>query len=42
MTGAYPEVDTAIADPIAWYTAVPATASVDGHFTTENYFAAGL
>jgi Zinc carboxypeptidase len=42
VTGAYPERDTAIMDPPTWFTAMPASMSVDAEFPTSNLFAAGL
>jgi hypothetical protein len=42
ITGAYPAQDTAIVDPPTWFTAVPATMTVDGRLPLTDYFAAGL
>ena len=42
IVGAYPSQDTAIQDPPTWFTAVPASATVDARFPETNYFAAGL
>lgn len=44
VTGASPARDTAIMDPPTWFTAVPATMSVDGRFPTlpEEILAAGM
>jgi hypothetical protein len=42
VTGAYPEQDTAIMDPPTWFTAVPATMSVDGRLPFANFLASGL
>jgi hypothetical protein len=42
IVGAYPSRDTAIQDPPTWFTAVPASATVDARFPEANYFAAGL
>jgi Zinc carboxypeptidase len=42
VTGAYPAEDTAIADPIAWFASVPASASVDARFAGADFFEAGL
>jgi hypothetical protein len=42
LTGAYPTEDTAIADPIAWFTGVPAAASVDARLAGADAFEAGL
>jgi Zinc carboxypeptidase len=42
LTGAYPTEDTAIADPIAWISGVPASASVDARLAGDDAFAAGL
>ena len=42
VVGAYPSRDTAIMDPPTWFTAVPATMSVDGRLPTTGFFAAGL
>jgi hypothetical protein len=42
ITGAYPVTDTAIVDPPTWLTGVPATMTVDGRFTTGDFFLSGL
>ena len=42
IVGPYPAQDTAIVDPPTWFTAVPATMSVDARFPLTNFFAAGL
>jgi hypothetical protein len=42
VTGAYPEQDTAIMDPPTWFTAVPATMSVDARLPFANFLASGL
>ena len=44
VTGASPASDTAIMDPPTWFTAVPATMSVDGRFPTDpaEILAAGM
>ena len=42
VVGAYPSRDTAIMDPPTWFTAVPATLSVDGRLPATGFFAAGL
>ena len=42
VVGTYPSRDTAIMDPPTWFTAVPATLSVDGRLPTTGFFAAGL
>jgi hypothetical protein len=41
ITGGYPTRDTLMMDPITWFTAVPATASVDARLTND-YFVSGL
>ena len=41
ITGGYPSRDTLIMDPITWFTAVPATASVDARLASD-YFVSGL
>jgi hypothetical protein len=38
----YPAQDTAIMDPPTWFTAVPASLTVDARFPFTNFFAAGL
>jgi Zinc carboxypeptidase len=42
IVGAYSAQDTAIVDPPTWFTAVPATMTVDGRLPLTDYFAAGL
>lgn len=44
VVGTYPAQDTAIMDPITWFTSVPATAAVDGRLlpSTTDTFASGL
>jgi hypothetical protein len=42
IVGAYPSTDTAIVDPPAWFTAVPASFSVDARLPMTNFFLAGL
>jgi hypothetical protein len=42
IVGAFPEQDTAIMDPPTWFTAIPATMSVDGRLPEDGYFLAGL
>jgi hypothetical protein len=42
IVGAYPAQDTAIMDPPTWFTAVPASLTVDARFPFTNFFAAGL
>jgi Zinc carboxypeptidase len=42
ITGAYPAEDTAIVDPPSWFTAVPATYSVDARYPLTNFFLAGM
>jgi Zinc carboxypeptidase len=42
LTGAYPAEDTAIADPIAWFAKVPASATIDARLAGEDAFEAGL
>jgi len=42
IVGVYPAQDTAIMDPPTWFTAVPASLTVDGRFPFTNFFAAGL
>jgi hypothetical protein len=42
IVGAFPEQDTAIMDPPTWFTAIPATMSVDGRLPLAGYFLAGL
>jgi Zinc carboxypeptidase len=44
IVGSYPGQDTAIMDPPTWFSAVPATAAVDGRLLgdTASTFAAGL
>ena len=42
ITGAYPAEDTAIVDPPSWFTAVPATYSVDARLPLTDFFLAGM
>jgi hypothetical protein len=42
IVGAFPAQDTAIMDPPTWFTAIPATLSVDGRLPLAGYFLAGL
>jgi uncharacterized protein len=42
IVGAFPAQDTAIMDPPTWFTAIPATMSVDGRLPLAGYFLAGL
>ena len=42
IVGAYPARDTAIVDPPTWFTAVPATLTVDARLPATGFFAAGL
>jgi hypothetical protein len=42
IAGAYPAEDTAIIDPPSWFTAVPATYSVDARLPLVNFFLAGM
>ncbi len=42
VVGASPSQDTAIMDPPTWFTAIPATMSVDGRLPQAGYFLAGL
>ncbi len=42
IVGAFPAQDTAIMDPPTWFTAVPATMSVDGRLPLTDYFLSGL
>jgi hypothetical protein len=44
ITGSFPETDTAIMDPPTWFTATPASFSVDARFPTDpaDILAAGL
>ena len=42
IAGAYPAEDTAIVDPPSWFTAVPATYSVDARLPLTNFFLAGM
>ncbi|OGO39017.1 MAG: hypothetical protein A2W35_15250 [Chloroflexi bacterium RBG_16_57_11] len=42
IVGAFPAQDTAIMDPPTWFTATPATMSVDGRLPLAGYFLAGL
>jgi hypothetical protein len=42
VVGSFPAQDTAIMDPPTWFTAIPATMSVDGRLPLAGYFLAGL
>jgi hypothetical protein len=42
IVGSFPAQDTAIMDPPTWFTAIPATMSVDGRLPLAGYFLAGL
>ena len=42
ITGAYPAEDTAIVDPPSWYSAVPASLSVDARLPATDFFLAGM
>jgi hypothetical protein len=42
IVGAYPAQDTAIVDPPAWFTAVPASLSVDARLPLTGFFLAGM
>jgi hypothetical protein len=42
IAGAYPSEDTAIVDPPSWFTAVPATYSVDARLPLTDFFLAGM
>jgi hypothetical protein len=42
IVGAFPAQDTAIMDPPTWFTAIPATMTVDGRLPLAGYFLAGL
>jgi len=42
IVGAYPSTDTAIMDPPAWFSAVPASLSVDARLAETDFFLAGL
>jgi hypothetical protein len=42
IVGAYPARDTAIMDPPTWFTAVPASLTVDARLPATGFFAAGL
>jgi hypothetical protein len=42
IAGAYPGEDYAIVDPPSWFTAVPATYSVDARLPLTNFFLAGM
>jgi hypothetical protein len=42
IVGSFPAQDTAIMDPPTWFTAVPATMSVDGRLPLVGFFLAGL
>ena len=42
IAGAYPAEDYAIVDPPSWFTAVPATYSVDARLPLTNFFVSGM
>ncbi|HSL64714.1 MAG TPA: M14 family zinc carboxypeptidase [Gaiellaceae bacterium] len=42
IVGAYPEADTAIADPPAWFTSIPGTFTADARYPDTGILAAGL
>ena len=42
IAGAYPAEDYAIVDPPSWFTAVPATYSVDARLPLTNFFLSGM
>jgi hypothetical protein len=42
IVGSYPAQDTAIMDPPTWFTAIPATMTVDGRLPQVGFFLAGL
>jgi hypothetical protein len=42
IVGAYPSSDTAIVDPPAWFSAAPASLSVDARLAQTDFFLAGL
>ncbi|HEY6415259.1 MAG TPA: hypothetical protein VIX41_03440, partial [Acidimicrobiales bacterium] len=42
IAGAYPAEDTAIVDPPSWFTAVPATYSVDARLPLVDFFLSGM
>lgn len=42
VVGAYPAIDTLIADPPTWFTTVPTTLTVDGRLPATGILAAGL
>jgi hypothetical protein len=42
IVGTYPGQDTAIMDPPTWFTAVPASLSIDARLPLTGFFAAGL
>jgi hypothetical protein len=42
IVGSFPAQDTAIMDPPTWFTAIPATLTVDGRLPLAGYFLAGL
>ena len=42
IAGAYPDEDTYIVDPPSWFTAVPASYSVDARLPLTNFFLAGM
>ena len=42
IVGTYPSRDTMIVDPPTWFTAVPASLTVDAKLPLSGFFAAGL
>ena len=42
ITGAYPAEDTAIVDPPIWFSAVPASFSVDARLPLTDFFLSGM
>jgi hypothetical protein len=42
ITGAYPAEDTAIVDPPIWFSAVPATLTVDARLPQTDFFLSGM
>jgi hypothetical protein len=42
IAGAYPDEDTYIVDPPSWFTAVPASYSVDARLPLTDFFLAGM
>jgi hypothetical protein len=42
ITGAFPAEDTAIVDPPIWFSAVPASLSVDARLPLTNFFLSGM